>query len=36
MIESKLHMNLTNLDHQFVKLAEHDKYKAFENLIKEF
>ena len=36
MIESKTHMNLTNLDHQFVALAEHDKYKPLEGLLREF
>jgi len=36
MVDSKTHMNLQNLDHQFVHLAEHDKYKPFEQLLREF
>jgi superfamily II DNA/RNA helicase len=36
MIEQKSHQNLTNLDHAFVHLAEHDKYKPLDGLLREF
>lgn len=36
MIEKQTHMNLTNLDHEFIKLADKDKYKPLEFILKEF
>ena len=36
MIEKHTHMNLANLDHEFIKLTEKDKYKPLEFILKEF
>lgn len=36
LIEKNTHMNLSNLDHEFIKLSEIDKYNPLEMLLKEF
>jgi superfamily II DNA/RNA helicase len=36
IIEENTHMNLANLDHEFIKLGEKDKYGPLELILKEF
>jgi len=36
LIEKQTHMNLSNLDHEFIKLGEKDKYGPLELILKEF
>ncbi|CAI2364365.1 unnamed protein product [Moneuplotes crassus] len=36
LVEKNTHMNLTNLDHEFIKLSERDKYEPLRHVLKEF
>jgi hypothetical protein len=36
LIEKKTHMNLSNLKHEFIDLADYDKLKPMQLLVKEF
>lgn len=36
LVEESTHMNLTNLDHEFIKLSEKDKYEPLKQVLKEF
>ena len=36
LIEKKTHMNLSNLKHEFIQLADYDKIKPLKLLVKEF
>jgi superfamily II DNA/RNA helicase len=36
LVEKNTHMNLANLDHEFIKLSEKDKYNPLEMILKEF
>lgn len=36
LVEKNTHMNLVNLDHEFIKLSEKDKFGPLEIILKEF
>jgi len=36
LVEKNTHMNLANLDHEFIKLSERDKYESLRLLLEEF
>ena len=36
LIEKNTHMNLANLDHEFIKLSEKDKYGPLDKILREF
>ena len=36
LIEKSTHLNLSNLDHEFIQLADYDKVKPLQLLIKEY
>ena len=36
LIEKQTHMNLSNLKHEFIQLADYDKIKPLKLLMKEF
>lgn len=36
LIEKSTHMNLSNLNHEFIHIADYDKIKPLQLLVKEF